>query len=229
MRKLLRGKTLLEARGSNIEVSSLGETALERVRSSTLSVAFWGADLDGRAFNLRPTPFCSTKAVRRSFTPSPLPPGITLDSTSDRPPQSGGNAIAHIAGQEFAIRVCRARCPREPTASFPLLGVGLLWPNCLISCQVSRQIGCRIADEADGWLSMWRLSIIEHVRKICRLNLKSRTSVRDACCNACKVGSECNRRAHVWVWHLRGIELVVRDGNFLWIKGPTIFGDKQSC
>ncbi|KAG7201574.1 hypothetical protein KM043_004319 [Ampulex compressa] len=36
--------------------------------------------------------------------PSPLPPGTTLGH--DRPPRSGGNAEAHIAGQEFAIRVC---------------------------------------------------------------------------------------------------------------------------
>lgn len=64
---------------------------------------------DGRALDPCPTPFYTTRAVRRFSTPSPLPPGITLGSTSDRPPRGGGNAAAHIAGQEFAIRACTAR------------------------------------------------------------------------------------------------------------------------
>lgn len=169
------------------------------------------AGLNGRAFNLHPTPFCSTKAVYRFSTPSPLPLGITLDSTSDRPPRSGGNAIAHIAGQEFAIRVCRAHCPREPTASFPLLKrVSSSWRSCLVSCQVSCQIG-PIAGEIDG--CQWQLSVVEHVKKICQLNLKSRTSVCVMHINACKVGSKCNKRMQIWAWYLWEIKLAIEDGN----------------
>lgn len=45
------------------------------------------------------------------ITPSPLSHLVSPwgSVASDRPPRSGGNAAAHIAGQEFAIRVCRAR------------------------------------------------------------------------------------------------------------------------
>lgn len=45
------------------------------------------------------------------ITPSPLSHLVSPwgSVASDRPPWSGGNVAAHIAGQEFAIRVCRAR------------------------------------------------------------------------------------------------------------------------
>jgi len=48
--------------------------------SSGFLVAGWlWVGLDRRGFNLCATPFCSTKAVCRFSTPSPLPPGVTLD------------------------------------------------------------------------------------------------------------------------------------------------------
>lgn len=83
-------------------------TAPGREKSVSLNRPFSSVDClwvgpDRRGFDLRPTPFCSMKAVYRFSTPSPLPPGITLD---DRLPRGGGNAAAHIAGQEFAIRAC---------------------------------------------------------------------------------------------------------------------------
>lgn len=99
---------------------------------------------DGRALDPCPTPFYSTKAVRRFSTPSPLPPGITLGSASDRPPRGGGNAAAHIAGQEFAIRVCAARLRLRSRLSLSN-GPVLLWR----SCQVRFRAGCPTAGETE--------------------------------------------------------------------------------
>lgn len=99
---------------------------------------------DGRALNPCSTPFYSTKAVRKFSTPSPLPPGITLGSASDRPPRGGGNAAAHIAGQEFAIRVCAARLRLRSRLSLSN-GPVPSWR----SCQVRFRAGCPTADEIE--------------------------------------------------------------------------------